>query len=155
MVHGQKIVVVMLAYNAAQTLRQTYEEIMALAIVDLVIVVDDASNDETATMARELPNVQVEVPSAEPWLRRQSKNLLSARARRRRQHRNYDSPRLSIYAGSDSGDGLARGERPLSMRARLAHSRWRGTLRWHAVVEVHFQPCPYITPKFAPWCKAL
>src|SRR6201981_735388 len=61
MVNGQKIVVVMPAYNAARTLRQTYDEVMAHGIVDLVIVVDDASHDETVAIARTLPHVQVEV----------------------------------------------------------------------------------------------
>ncbi len=61
MLDGQKIVVVMPAYNAAQTLRQTYNEVMAHGIVDRVILVDDASKDETAAMARALPSVQVEV----------------------------------------------------------------------------------------------
>src|SRR4030095_16288425 len=61
MLHDQKIVVVMPAYNAARTLRQTYDEVMAHGIVDRVILVDDASKDETATMARALSNVQVEV----------------------------------------------------------------------------------------------
>lgn len=61
MLHGKKIVVVMPAYNAARTLRQTYDEVMAHGIVDRVILVDDASKDETAAMARTLPNVQVEV----------------------------------------------------------------------------------------------
>src|SRR5713101_9488259 len=61
MLNGQKIVVVMPAYNAARTLRQTYDEVMAQGIVDLVIVVDDASRDETVAIARTLPHVQVEV----------------------------------------------------------------------------------------------
>jgi glycosyltransferase involved in cell wall biosynthesis len=61
MLNGQKIVVVMPAYNAARTLRRTYDEVMAQGIVDLVIVVDDASRDETAAIARTLKNVQVEV----------------------------------------------------------------------------------------------
>jgi glycosyltransferase involved in cell wall biosynthesis len=61
MLHGQKIVVVMPAYNAARTLRRTYDEVMAHGIVDRVILVDDASKDETVTMAHSLPNVQVEV----------------------------------------------------------------------------------------------
>src|SRR5262245_51498916 len=61
MLNGQRIVVVMPAYNAARTLRQTYDEVMAHGIVDLVIVVDDASHDETVEIARTLPNVQVEV----------------------------------------------------------------------------------------------
>jgi glycosyltransferase involved in cell wall biosynthesis len=49
------------AYNAEKTLRQTYDEVMAQGIVDLVIVVDDASRDETVAIARSLPRVQVEV----------------------------------------------------------------------------------------------
>ena len=55
MLNGQKIVVVMPAYNAARTLRQTYDEVMAHGIVDRVILVDDASKDETAAIARALP----------------------------------------------------------------------------------------------------
>src|SRR5437868_14937896 len=61
MLSGQKIVVVMPAYNAARTLRQTYVEVMAQGIVDLVVVVDDASQDETVAVARTLDRVQVEV----------------------------------------------------------------------------------------------
>ncbi len=61
MLQGQKIVVVMPAYNAGRTLRRTYDEVMAQEIVDLIIVVDDASRDETAAIARTLPRVQVEV----------------------------------------------------------------------------------------------
>lgn len=47
------------AYNAAQTLRQTYDEVMAQKIVDRVIVVDDASRDETTELARTLPQTTV------------------------------------------------------------------------------------------------
>ncbi|MDD2239908.1 MAG: glycosyltransferase family 2 protein [Kiritimatiellae bacterium] len=61
MIHDKKIVVVMPAYNAAKTLRKTYDEVMAQGVVDRVIVVDDASRDETAAMARELPHVHVHV----------------------------------------------------------------------------------------------
>src|SRR5258708_13951091 len=60
MLNGQKIVVVMPAYNAARTLQQTYDEVMAQGIVDLVIVVDDASQDDTVAIAQTLPGVQVE-----------------------------------------------------------------------------------------------
>ncbi len=53
MFHGKKIVVVMPAYNAAQTLERTYREV-PLDIVDEVVVTDDASPDDTAIVAREL-----------------------------------------------------------------------------------------------------
>lgn len=55
MIAGKKIVVVMPAYNAARTLAKTYVEVMAQGVVDLVILVDDASQDETVAIARELP----------------------------------------------------------------------------------------------------
>jgi glycosyltransferase involved in cell wall biosynthesis len=53
MLHQKKIVVVMPAYNAAKTLDMTYHEI-PLDVVDEVILVDDASRDDTAIKAREL-----------------------------------------------------------------------------------------------------
>ena len=55
----KKVVVIMPAYNAAKTLKKTYDEVMAQGVVDLVIVVDDASRDETAALARQLPQTQV------------------------------------------------------------------------------------------------
>lgn len=61
MLNGQKIVVVMPAYNAARTLRQTYDEVVSHGIVDLVIIVDDASHDETVAIARTLTQAQLEV----------------------------------------------------------------------------------------------
>ena len=58
---GLRVVGVMPAYNAARTVRQTYDEVMAHGIVDRIILVDDASHDETVAVARELEGVQVEV----------------------------------------------------------------------------------------------
>jgi glycosyltransferase involved in cell wall biosynthesis len=45
--------VVLPAYNAARTVKNTYQEI-PFDIVDEVILVDDASTDETVAVAREL-----------------------------------------------------------------------------------------------------
>jgi glycosyltransferase involved in cell wall biosynthesis len=59
MFRNKKVVVVMPAYNAASTLQRTYNEVMAQEIVDLVIVVDDASHDETTAIAKTLPNTIV------------------------------------------------------------------------------------------------
>jgi len=59
MFKGQKVVVVMPAYNAAQTLVRTHGEVLAQEVVDLVIVVDDASRDETTAIAKTLPQTIV------------------------------------------------------------------------------------------------
>jgi glycosyltransferase involved in cell wall biosynthesis len=61
MINHQKIVVVMPAYNAAQTLQRTYDEVRAQGVVDEIILVDDASRDQTVALARSLPGVRVEV----------------------------------------------------------------------------------------------
>ena len=61
MFKGKKIVVVMPAYNAEETLRRTYNEVMEHGIVDLVVVVDDASRDRTVEVARGLPQTVVHV----------------------------------------------------------------------------------------------
>jgi len=61
MIRGKKLVVVMPAYNAAKTLRRTYDEVLEQEIVDEVVVVDDASRDETVSVARELPGARLVV----------------------------------------------------------------------------------------------
>jgi glycosyltransferase involved in cell wall biosynthesis len=53
MINGKIITVVMPAYNAEITLHQSYSEI-PFSIVDNVILVDDASSDKTAELARKL-----------------------------------------------------------------------------------------------------
>ena len=64
MFRDHKIIVVMPAYNAARTLRQTYDEVMDQGVVDGIILVDDASRDDTAVVARALPGVQVHIHPA-------------------------------------------------------------------------------------------
>lgn len=46
MLNTKKLIVVMPAYNAAKTLRQTYNEV-PLEIVDDVLLVDNGSSDES------------------------------------------------------------------------------------------------------------
>jgi glycosyltransferase involved in cell wall biosynthesis len=53
MLLGQRIAVVLPAYNAEATLRRTYSEI-PFDIVDDVILTDDGSTDNTAAISREL-----------------------------------------------------------------------------------------------------
>src|SRR6185295_16884382 len=53
MLNGKKIVVVLPAYNAARTLEATYREI-PFDMVDEVVLVDDASRDDTVSVATKL-----------------------------------------------------------------------------------------------------
>src|SRR5712664_2301797 len=64
MFKGKKVVVVMPAYNAARTLRKTYDEVLEQDVVDDIIVVDDASQDATVTIARALPAAKLRVHGA-------------------------------------------------------------------------------------------
>jgi len=59
MFQNKKVVVVMPAYNAEKTLLKTYEEVMAQGIVDTVILVDDASPDNTVKVAASLPRTKI------------------------------------------------------------------------------------------------
>ena len=61
MYRNKKIVVVMPAYNAARTLRQTHAEVCEQQLVDHIIVVDDRSRDNTVAVAQSLDGVQVHV----------------------------------------------------------------------------------------------
>jgi glycosyltransferase involved in cell wall biosynthesis len=52
MINGKKIAVVMPAYNAEKTLEKTVEELSD--VVDIKILVDDSSKDQTAALSRRL-----------------------------------------------------------------------------------------------------
>jgi glycosyltransferase involved in cell wall biosynthesis len=53
MLNGQRVIVVLPAYNAEKTLEQTYREI-PLEVVDRVLMVDDHSSDDTVRLAGKL-----------------------------------------------------------------------------------------------------
>jgi glycosyltransferase involved in cell wall biosynthesis len=57
MIDGKRLIIVMPAYNAERTLVQTWREVVAHDIVDLVLVIDDASSDRTLAVARGLDRV--------------------------------------------------------------------------------------------------
>jgi glycosyltransferase involved in cell wall biosynthesis len=64
LIKDQKVVVVMPAYNAGLTIEKTWREVVDEAVVDLVIVVDDGSHDDTVARARQLDRVLVHVHPA-------------------------------------------------------------------------------------------
>ena len=53
MYNNKKVVVVLPAYNASKTLEITYNEI-PFNVVDEVVLVDDASKDDTASLAKKM-----------------------------------------------------------------------------------------------------
>lgn len=53
MINGKKIVIIMPAYNAEKTLKQTYDEIYK-DFADEIILVDDNSQDNTKNLSKEL-----------------------------------------------------------------------------------------------------
>jgi glycosyltransferase involved in cell wall biosynthesis len=61
MYRERKVIVVMPAYNAARTLVDTHRRVLEQGVVDLVIVVDDGSQDATVQVARTLPKTLVHV----------------------------------------------------------------------------------------------
>jgi glycosyltransferase involved in cell wall biosynthesis len=61
MLKQKKVIVVMPAYNAEQTIEKTWREVSGEDIVDEIIVVDDGSNDRTVERARRLDRVFVHV----------------------------------------------------------------------------------------------
>lgn len=56
MINDKKVVVIMPAYNAEKTLKQTYDDLFSVNkdFVDEVILVDDNSDDNTKTLSKDL-----------------------------------------------------------------------------------------------------
>jgi len=59
MYRDRKIIIVVPAYNASETLLNTYEEILAQDYVDEIIVVDDASSDDSEAVLSQLDQARV------------------------------------------------------------------------------------------------
>ena len=60
MFKGKKVIVVMPAYNAEQTIARTYDEVVDQEIVDTIIIVDDKSVDNTVDTMKSLYSKKVQ-----------------------------------------------------------------------------------------------
>ena len=54
MYKDKRVAVVMPAYNAEQTLRTAYDEVVRQGVADVIVIVDDCSSDATESIARSL-----------------------------------------------------------------------------------------------------
>ena len=100
-----KVVVVMPAYNAQHTLEKTWREVVAHDVVDLVVVVDDASQDDTREAGARLDRVVVHVHPKNRGYGGNQKSCYELALEPRRRHRGDGASRLSVHAEADSGDG--------------------------------------------------
>ena len=115
MIAGKKVVVVMPAYNAERTLERTWREVVAFDFVDLVIVVDDASQDGTLALAAAARRSWRDCTRATAATARTRRRVIGC-ARPRRRHRRDDPPGLPVHAETDAGDGRS-GRRAACTRA--------------------------------------
>jgi len=59
MLNNKKVIVCHARYNAAKTLEKTHAEVLEQGVVDQIILVDDASRDNTSAIGRTLPQTLV------------------------------------------------------------------------------------------------
>ena len=132
------------AYNSAQTLRKTWDEVMAQDIVDLIIVVDDKSQDETVSIAKALPDTLVYTHEKNLGYGGNQKDLLQACTRGRRRYYHYGSSGLSVYPQINSGHDFYDRKRSLSLCARFQDSRRLCIKRRDAGLEIYCQSSSYL-----------
>ena len=134
-----KVIVVMPAMNAARTLEQTVQAIPR-EWVDEIILVDDASSDDTVELARRLP-LHAGLAPAQRRLRRQPEDVLPRGAAARRRRRGDAASRRPVRARADRQHGRADPGRagPTSCWARASRvpgmALANGMPRWKYVVN--------------------
>ncbi len=141
------------AYNAAKTLRKTYEEVMAQGIVDLVVLVDDASRDETVSIAKTLPDTLVYTHEKNLGYGGNQKTCYRLAIEAGGDiiimvHPDYQyTPKLIPAMASMIGNGLYH---------CVLGSRILGGYAWgDAGMEIHRQSFPYLYRKCSDWCETL
>ena len=95
MINGKRIAVVMPAYNAEKTLEVTVRELSDL--VDIKILVDDSSKDQTALLSKQL-GVITFIHDANYGYGAQSADLLPRGARVGCRHCRNGPPRLPVHS---------------------------------------------------------
>ena len=117
MYRDKKVVVVMPAYNAARTLRQTYAEVREQGLVDRIILVDDGSRDETVAIARSLEGVQVHVHEVNKGYGGNQKTCYRLALEAGADIVIMIHPDYQVHAEVDTGDGVHHRQRAASVCA--------------------------------------
>lgn len=141
MIKGHKVIVVMPAYNASKTLEQTYREVPR-DVVDAVLLVDDASRDNTDALARELGIDHVIVHERNRGYGGNQKTCYRAALELGADivimlHPDYQyTPKLITAMASIIAEGLY----PVVLGSRILGGG--RPARWNAAVQVRGQPHP-------------
>ena len=134
---GQKIVVVMPAYNAELTLERTLDE-MPRDIVDHIILVDDNSTDGTVALAEKL-GLEAIAHDQNRGYGGNQKTCYDAALKHDADIVAMVHPRLPIHAVDPAGDVWLDRRGSLRVRPRLAHYRQWGAERRNAQVQIRGQ----------------
>ena len=124
MLLGKKVVIVLPAFNAEDTLEVTVRQIPE-GIADEILLVDDSSSDRTVEVARAL-GVRVIVHDRNRGYGGEPEDLLPRSPRARCRHRRHAASRLPVRAEAGPGHGRHDCLGGLRRRARLAHSGRHG-----------------------------
>ena len=152
MINGKRIAVVMPAYNAEKTLEKTVRELSD--VVDIKILVDDSSKDQTAALSRRL-GVQTFVHDANYGYGRNQqtcyREALAAGADIVVMvHPDYQYTPLLVPAMAGMiSSGV------YDMVLGLAHPRRRRAQGRHAALQVRLQPHAHRLPESLPRRQAL
>ena len=148
MLLGQRIAVVLPAYNAEATLRRTYSEI-PFDIVDDVILTDDGSTDNTAAISRELGIITLIHENNRGYGGNQKTCYAEALSRGAdivvMLHPDYQyAPTLVSAMASDRVEAIRRGSRVTYFGTRCAQGRY-------AALQIYRQSSPHFSGESSRW----
>ncbi len=155
MYRGKKVIVVMPAYQAEQTLRKTYDEVMAQGGVDQGIVVDDHSRDRTMEIAKTLPGTLVHRHDMNTGYGGNQKSCYRLALEQGGDIVIMVHPDYQYTPPAHPGHGLAHRQRALPLRAGIADPGRLCPQGRHAPVAVRGEPFPDPGGEPAHGCQAL
>jgi cellulose synthase/poly-beta-1,6-N-acetylglucosamine synthase-like glycosyltransferase len=136
MIDNKKIVIVLPAYNAALTLKKTYEEI-PFEIVDEVILVDDDSSDKTIEIGHELGISHIIKHDKNRGYGGNQKTCYNKALGNRGRYHHYAASRLPVHTKAYTINGISYCQQRLPGCSWLAYIGQRSIAWRHAIVQIH------------------